>query len=102
MTPINLGMIGGTGPDTPRTCRHTTSAAAYDSIKPSIPGKCLKVLECLKSRPATDEEVQTVLSMNPSTERPRRKELQDAGLVVDSGIRRCTASGRNAVVWAAA
>lgn len=50
---------------------------------------------------ATDEEVQRGLGMNPSTQRPRRVELVEAGLVVDSGARRETASGREAVVWVA-
>jgi len=49
---------------------------------------------------ATDEEIQTWLGMNPSTQRPRRVELVKKGLVVDSGKTRQTRSGRKATVWA--
>ena len=48
---------------------------------------------------STDEEAQNFLNMPGSTQRPRRVELEMAGLVRDSGIRRATASGRRAVVW---
>ena len=47
----------------------------------------------------TDEEIQTALGMNPSTQRPRRVELVRDGVVKDSGKQRKTRSGRNAVVW---
>jgi len=47
----------------------------------------------------TDEEIQTRTGMNPSTERPRRVELVEMGLIEDSGVRRRTSSGRSAVVW---
>jgi hypothetical protein len=48
---------------------------------------------------ATDEEVQRALRMPGNTERPRRQELEEQGLVIDSGLKRTTASGREAVVW---
>lgn len=51
---------------------------------------------------ATDEEIAASLQLNPSTARPRRCELVEAGLVVDSGITRATHSGRQATVWRAA
>lgn len=47
----------------------------------------------------TDEEIQTSLEMNPSTQRPRRVDLVRDGVVEDSGKQRKTRSGRNAVVW---
>ncbi len=47
----------------------------------------------------TDEEVCTLLAMNPSTERPRRVELERAGLIRDSGQQRATRSGMLAVIW---
>jgi hypothetical protein len=47
----------------------------------------------------TDEEIQDVLHMNPSTQRPRRVELVEGGWVEDSGERRPTRSGMDAVVW---
>ena len=47
----------------------------------------------------TDEQIQLGLKMNPSTQRPRRVELQEAGIIKDSGRVQKTRSGRNAVVW---
>jgi transcription initiation factor IIE alpha subunit len=59
-----------------------------------------RVLELLAATPdgLTDEEMQTRLGMNPSTQRPRRIELARRGLVVEAGTRK-TASGRMATVW---
>ena len=61
-----------------------------------------RVLELLTATPEglTDEEMQRLLEMNPSTQRPRRIELARRGLVVECGTRR-TASGRMATVWKA-
>lgn len=50
---------------------------------------------------ATDEELQTALAMNPSTQRPRRVELVEGGFVVDSGKRRPSRSGNASIVWVA-
>jgi len=48
---------------------------------------------------ATDEEIQTALAMNPSTQRPRRVELLYGDRIKDSGEKRNTKSGRKATVW---
>lgn len=48
---------------------------------------------------ATDDEGEAVLGIKPQTYTPRRGELVALGLVVDSGRRRNTASGRPAAVW---
>jgi len=48
---------------------------------------------------STDEEIQVGLEMNPSTERPRRGELVEQGLIEDSGSRRKTQSGHLAIIW---
>lgn len=48
---------------------------------------------------ATDDELQGVLVMNPSTQRPRRVELVEDGWIEDSGRTRRTVSKRDAVVW---
>lgn len=63
--------------------------AVYDAIRAS--GK----------HGATDEELQALLMMNPSTQRPRRIELVESGQVKDSGLTRKTLAGRSAVVWIA-
>jgi hypothetical protein len=47
---------------------------------------------------ATDDEIQRALCMNGNTQRPRRVELVDAGLIVDSGQRRVV-RGRLMIVW---
>lgn len=48
---------------------------------------------------ATDDEGEAVLGIKCQTYTPRRGELVALGLVVDSGRRRNTASGRPAAVW---
>lgn len=61
----------------------------------------LRVLASLKDLgPATDEELQRRLSMNPSSERPRRIELVRLGLVRECG-HGVTSSGRKATKWEA-
>lgn len=50
----------------------------------------------------TDEEAQLALAMKTQTETPRRNELMKMGLLVDSGRRRPTSSGRQATVWVVA
>lgn len=81
-----------------------TSLAAAERIAPAQGTLQRRVLDYIAGqgeRGATDEEVQNALGMNPSTQRPRRVELADAGYIVDSGATRPTASGRQAVVWMA-
>lgn len=82
-----------------------TSAAAAASMTPeTMSALQRRVLEFISSRGeegATDEECQRELGMNPSTQRPRRGELANAGLIVESGTR-LTASRRRATVWRAA
>jgi hypothetical protein len=47
----------------------------------------------------TDEEICDLTGVSPNSERPRRGELVNAGLVRDSGSTRLTKAGRNASVW---
>jgi hypothetical protein len=49
----------------------------------------------------TDEEGQEMLSLNGNTYRPRRVELEEAGLVKNSLVTRPTRAKRQAVVWVA-
>jgi hypothetical protein len=82
----------------------STSAQAADSLGPqTLNALQRRVLELLAANPQglTDEEMQTRLGMNPSTQRPRRIELARRGLVVTCGMRK-TSSGRNADVWTVA
>ena len=85
----------------PAVRRSPTSVAAADSLEPeTLNAMQRRVLELLQATPGglTDEEMQTRLGMNPSTQRPRRIELARRGLVVEAGTRK-TSSGRWAVVW---
>ncbi len=85
--------------------RHSpTSRAAAEAIKPHVGPMHAKILGFLRSVDgfdcgATDEEMQRDLEMPANTQRPRRRELQTMGLIVDSGTTRATQSGRQAVVW---
>lgn len=47
-----------------------------------------RVYRCIQVMPCTDNEIAALLKMNPSTVRPRRIELRDAGLVEDAGMKR--------------
>jgi hypothetical protein len=89
-------------PDPPCQRHSVTSREAADAIKPDASELRRRVLAYLRGRGedgATDEEIQEGLPMAQNTERPRRRELELAGLVIDSGRKRRTRSGRNAVVW---
>lgn len=48
---------------------------------------------------ATLEEIHLTLGIPENTARPRRKELEAKGWVIDSGRRRTTRAGRDAIVW---
>jgi predicted ArsR family transcriptional regulator len=48
---------------------------------------------------ATDQELQHALGISGDTVRPRRVELVEDGWVTDSGRRRPTPSGHDAIVW---
>ena len=83
--------------------RHSpTSVAAAERAEPAAATQRRAVLDYLRGRGADgaiDEEIQVALGMVGNTERPRRRECEQAGLIVDSGRTRPTASGRQAVVW---
>ena len=63
--------------------------------------RVLDELRCFRDEGLTDHDMQDILAMNPSTQRPRRVELVKQGFVVDSGKTRLTPSGKRAVVWVA-
>lgn len=54
------------------------------------------------SNGATDEQMQDGLDMRGSTQRPRRVELMNMGLVIETNRKRKNVSGRNANVYVAA
>lgn len=82
-----------------------TSVAAARAAEPAAGTDRAAVLGMLRrmgSHGATDEQMQRALNMNGNAQRPRRVELVEAGLVVDSQRVRQTTFGRPAVVWVAA
>jgi hypothetical protein len=89
-------------PSLPFQKHSDTSVDAAEKAEPTAGTKRLEVYEFFVSigrDGATDEQVQVALGMNPSTERPRRIELVNSGLVFDSGSTRLTRSGCRATVW---
>ena len=87
-----------------RSNAKVTSYAASVAMLPHAGTLRRRILGHLVARGilgATDGEIQEALQLKGSTERPRRKELQDGGFVEDSGLIRLTDSGRAAVVWRA-
>lgn len=89
-------------PDPPCQAHSETSRAAAEAIEPAAETLRRRVLDFLRGVAdlgATDEDMQLIMKMNPSTQRPRRIELVEMGLVLDSGRTRPTRSGRKAVVW---
>jgi len=86
------------------TTNDTRSAAAI-AIMPALGKLGARVEAFIRNRGphgASDEEVSEALNMKLDTARARRVELRDAGLVVDTGVRRATHTGRRAVCWVAA
>ncbi len=91
-------------PNPPAQRHSSTSLAAARGVASKAATLREKLLAYLRGRGAlgaTDEEAQKALGMPANTERPRRRELEQMGLVRDSGSTRPTASGRAAVVWVA-
>ena len=91
-----------------RSTAPATSVAAAERLMGRTGTKRREVYELIRDWPwagpgpgMTDEEIAATLNMNPSTVRPRRLELVEAGLVRDSGRTRKTRSDREAIVWIA-
>lgn len=78
-----------------------TSALAGIRAEKHAPIDRERILATLRLAPRgmTDDDLQIVLGMDGSTERPRRIELVKAGLVIESGATRRTRAGHLAIVW---
>ena len=84
--------------------RSATSRAAALSVEPKTGTQRAIVLAFLRgcgSSGATDEQMQAQIPLSANTQRPRRVELVQARLVVDSGLTKTTQSGHGAVLWVA-
>ena len=95
-------------PDEPERLKYVVGSETSQRAAEELEGRASKTLRARVYRfllschnGATDEEVQYALDMNPSSQRPRRVELVEAGLVRDAGRTRLTRAGRKAVVWVA-
>lgn len=89
-------------PSAPYVKGSPTSLRAARRIVDKAEAKRARILRLLRSRgPLTDWDIQQALDMDGNTERPRRRELEQQGLVRDSGKTRRLPSGRSAVKWEA-
>ncbi len=84
----------------PYVAHNETSRQAAVAIRPALSTQRGRVLAIIAATPEglTDEEGCQRTGMNPSTWRPRRIELLEAGLVVRTGVRPGK-SGRLMSVW---
>lgn len=88
--------------DAPYQPHSATSREAATKIRPkAIRLQVFEVIKFAGDHGRTDVEIQDILLIEGSTQRPRRVELLRAGLIRDSGRTRATASGRQATVWVA-
>jgi predicted transcriptional regulator len=79
--------------------RTDTSDAAY-AAAPS--GAAARVLEAIRNKPRTVDELMRDLHMSHSTCSASANKLMRDGWIVDNGIRSVTRTGRTAIVWEAA
>lgn len=90
--------------DPPSQPHSATSVAAAAAVKPDANRLRALVLDALRAvypDGLTDEQIIDTTGLSPSTARPRRIELVQRNLVRDSGRKRKTRSGREAVIWEA-
>ena len=82
------------------SCNYTsTSKKALSSVKPKIKTKREQVYDLLKVNPLTNYEIADELEMPLSSVTARCRELQILDLVEDSGYKRKTKYGKDAIVW---
>ena len=88
----------------PAVAGRSTSVLSGQQILDAMPELRRKVFAFIRNqggRGATDDEIQHAMGLNPSTQRPRRVELEMQGFIRadPEGRTRETRSGRQAVVW---
>ena len=82
------------------SCNYTsTSKKALASVKPKIKTKREQVYDLLKVNSLTNYEIADELEMPLSSVTARCRELQILDLVEDSGYKRKTKYGKDAIVW---
>jgi hypothetical protein len=83
-----------------RPTQPDTAKEASEDASRKAPSQRRRVWEALKTLgSATDYEISVHLGILRSSAAKRRQELSDLGFVVDTGQRRKTDTGSNAVVW---
>ncbi len=88
--------------DPPSVSTSPTSVAAAESVKPDagrLRGLVLGAIRKAGVAGLTCDECEVQLDMRHQTCSARFRELAKAGVIVDSGRKRETRSGRKAVVW---
>jgi DNA-binding transcriptional regulator GbsR (MarR family) len=82
------------------SCNYTsTSKKALASIKPKIKTKREQVYDLIKLNPLTNYQIADELEIPLSSVCARVRELQVLNLVIDSGLKRKTQYGKDAIVW---
>ena len=82
------------------SCNYTsTSKKALTSIKPKIKTKREQVYDLIKLNPLTNYQIADELEIPLSSVCARVRELQVLNLVIDSGLKRKTKYGKDAIVW---
>ena len=77
----------------------STSKAAAKAVEPFARTARYRVWQFIRDNPrCTDQHVQHALTMNPNTQRPRRVELESAGLIRPHGQSK-TPRGSEGVAW---
>jgi hypothetical protein len=90
-------------PELPFVNQRTSKAAAI-AAEPragTVRRRVLDVIRDSGERGATDDEIEARLGLRHQTASPRRTELLNSGHVVDSGMKRRTRSGHDAIAWIA-
>lgn len=88
-------------PDAPGYKARSTSRAAAEGVAPKAGTLRARVLDAIRARPGTPEEIAARLGEPVLNTRPRTSELVRMGLIEDSGERRKAMGGRSAIVWQA-
>jgi predicted transcriptional regulator len=91
-------------PDFPGYAQRDTSFAAAKLFEPkagTLRAKVLAELQVRGSFGATCDEIEQAFGMSHQTVSARVRELSMGGKIRDSGGRRPTRSGRNAICWVA-
>ncbi len=86
-------------PDAPGWKGAETSKEAAQGVKETAALLRERILEAIRQRPGTPEQIALRLNAPLMNVRPRCSELRKRGLIVDSGGRAQALGGRRAIIW---